>query len=95
MSFVLEIAQDELWRHINACQEYYENPHSYRVADTHNFRFPEIDMTSILRSLPACFLEEHQWGGEAQFFYPTGQISDVIFKSYDCPIDVCFVSTLT
>ena len=27
--------------------------------------FPEIDMTSILRSLPACFVEEHQRGGKA------------------------------
>lgn len=69
----------------------------YRKADTHahNFRFPEIDMASILGSLPACFLEEHQWGSEDQYLYPTGQISDVIFKSYDGPIDVCFVSTLT
>lgn len=57
--------------------------------------FPEIDMTSILGSLPACFLKARQWGSEDQYFYPTCQISDVISKSSDGPIDVCFVSTLT
>lgn len=30
----------------------------------HGFRYPEIDMTSILGSFPACFLEAHQWGSE-------------------------------
>lgn len=28
--------------------------------------FPEIHMTSALKSLPTCLLEEHQWGDDAQ-----------------------------
>lgn len=33
---------------------------------THNSRSLKIDMTSILRSFPVCFLGKHQWEGEAQ-----------------------------
>lgn len=62
---------------------------------TYNFRFPETVMADVLRSAPARFLEEHQRGCEAQYFYPAGHISNVIFKGCDCTIDVCFVSTQT
>lgn len=68
----------------SACQKCHGNSHflnsRYTHIHTHNFRFPEIDMTSILESLPACFLEAHQRGSEDQYFYPTGHISDAVFQ---------------
>lgn len=40
-----------------------ENSNSLRKTDTcTSLDNPEIDMTSILGSLPACFLEAYQWG---------------------------------
>lgn len=40
-----------------------ENSNSLRKTDTcTSLDNPEIDMTSILGSFPACFLEAYQWG---------------------------------
>lgn len=66
----MQFEMEELHRQTNTSQKYYEIPHYNRVSDTHRLHiildFPEIDMTSILRSPPVCFLEEHRWGGKAQ-----------------------------
>lgn len=72
-----------------------ENPQSLRKTDMHGFEFSETDMTGILRSFPAFFLEAYQWGGEARLSTFTLQAKfKVLFsKENDGSVGVCCVPT--